>query len=426
MVADMEAIQIRSPVNATVEIPGSKSLTHRALITAGLARGTSRLKNVLICEDSLYTINGLQELGIRTTLDGDDARVMGTGGKFSRTDRIKEIFLGNSGTSFRLLLSTVALSRGEFILSGTPRMHERPIGGLVTSLSQMGVNAWCPQKKGYPPVRIRSRGIPGGKVSIPGDQSSQFISSLLLAGPYAENPVEIEVIGNLVSRPYVDLTLDVMAHFGVNVFREDYHYYKIPNDKKYRPCPMSVEGDVSSASYFWAAAAVSGGTITTRNIYPHTTRQGDIGLLEIFKKMGCQVQSEATGVTVSGGPLRGTVADMNSMPDMVPTLAAVALFAEGRTVIKNVAQLRHKESDRLKAVTREFSRLGAHIHEHSDGLTIEGEQNLHGCGVDSHDDHRMAMALAVVGLKVPGLVINNSGCVHKSFPRFWDLWQSLK
>jgi 3-phosphoshikimate 1-carboxyvinyltransferase len=249
---------------------------------------------------------------------------------------------------------------------------------------------------------------------------------LLLAGPYAESPVEIEVIGQVVSRPYVDLTLEVMAYFGVDVVREDYHYYKIPTDQKYRSCPFNVEGDVSSASYFWAAAAVTGGTVTTRNIHPKTTRQGDIRLLEIFEKMGCHVRSEANRVTVSGGPLCGTDVDMNSMPDMVPTLAAVALFAEGRTIIKNVAHLRHKESDRLKAVAMEISRLGGHIDELPDGLAIEGGRNLHGSGVDSHDDHRLAMALAVVGLKVPGLVINNTGCVNKSFPRFWDLWKTLQ
>ena len=369
----MEPIQFRSPVNATVRIPGSKSITHRALIAAGLAGGVSRLKNVLICEDCLYTVNGLRQLGIQITLKGDDAQVMGAGGRFSRFDRTKEIFLGNSGTSFRLLLSTVALSRGDYILSGTPRMQERPIGGLVSALSQMGVNASCPQKEGYPPVRIQSKGIAGGKVIIPGNQSSQFVSSLLLAGPYANNAMEIEVNGLAVSRPYVDLTLDVMAHFGVCVIREDYHYYKIPHGKKYRSCRFSVEGDVSSASYFWAAAAVTGGTVTTQNIHPQTTHQGDIRFLDILEKMGCYVQCETTHVTVSGGPLHGVDADMNMMPDMVPTLAAIALFAKHRTVIRNVAHLRHKESDRLKAVAREWNRLGGNVHELPDRLRGCGE-----------------------------------------------------
>jgi 3-phosphoshikimate 1-carboxyvinyltransferase len=422
----MEPIQIRSPVNATVKMPGSTSITHRALIAAGLARGVSRLKNVLICEDSRYTVNGLRELGIQITLKGDDAQILGAGGRFSNFDRTKEIFLGNSGTSFRLLLSTVALSRGEYILSGTPRMQKRPIGGLVSALSRMGVEASCPEKKGYPPVRIQSRGIAGGKVTIPGNQSSQFVSSLLLAGPYAKNAMEIEVNGQVVSRPYVDLTIEVMAHFGVSVIREDYHYYKIPLDQKYRSCRFSVEGDVSSASYFWAAAAVTGGTVTTQNIHPQTTHQGDIRFLDILEKMGCHVQCETTHVTVSGGPLCGIDVDMNTVPDMVPTLAAIALFAKGRTAIRNVPHLRHKESDRLKAVAMEWGRLGGNIHERPDGLIIQGDRKLHGTKVNTHDDHRLAMALAVVGLNVPGLIIENKGCVNKSFPRFWNLWKTLQ
>jgi 3-phosphoshikimate 1-carboxyvinyltransferase len=422
----MEPIQIRSPVNATVKMPGSKSITHRALIAAGLARGVSRLKNVLICEDSRYTVNGLRELGIQITLKGDDAQILGAGGRFSNFDRTKEIFLGNSGTSFRLLLSTVALSRGEYILSGTPRMQKRPIGGLVSALSRMGVEASCPEKKGYPPVRIQSRGIAGGKVTIPGNQSSQFVSSLLLAGPYAKTAMEIEVNGQVVSRPYVDLTIEVMAHFGVSVIREDYHYYKIPLDQKYRSCRFSVEGDVSSASYFWAAAAVTGGTVTTQNIHPQTTHQGDIRFLDILEKMGCHVQCETTHVTVSGGPLCGIDVDMNTVPDMVPTLAAIALFAKGQTAIRNVPHLRHKESDRLKAVAMEWGRLGGNIHERPDGLIIQGDRKLHGTKVNTHDDHRLAMALAVVGLNVPGLIIENKGCVNKSFPRFWNLWKTLQ
>ncbi len=408
----MEPIQIRPP--------------HRALIAAGLARGVSRLKNVLVCEDTLYTVAGLRDLGIEILLDGDDAQIVGAGGQLSHFDRSKEIYVGNSGTSFRLLLSTVALSRGEYILTGTPRMQARPIGGLVSALSRMGVKAVCPEKKGYPPVRIQSGVIPGGKVTIPGNQSSQFVSSLLLAGPYAENAMEIEVTGQVVSRPYVDLTIEVMAQFGVCVIREGYHYYKIPDNSKYQACPFSVEGDVSSASYFWAAAAVTGGSVTTQNIHPQTTRQGDIRFLDILEKMGCHVQSQTGHVTVSGGPLCGIDADMNTMPDMVPTLAAIALFARGRTVIRNVAHLRHKESDRLKAVASEWRRLGGQIQELPDGLIIQGDRKLHGVKADTYNDHRLAMALAVVALNVPGLNIKNKGCVNKSFPRFWNLWKTLQ
>ncbi len=423
--ATMKEIQIRPTINGAVNIPGSKSVSHRALIAAGLAEGSSLLKELLICEDTLYTVNALRQLGIQIILRGNNAEVLGMEGKFPVSDRRSEIFMGNSGTSFRLLLSTVALSRGDYILSGSPRMNERPIGALTTVLSRMGVKLACLEKKGYPPVRIQAQGIPGGKVVIAGDQSSQFVSSLLLAGPYAEKDMEIEVDGQLVSRPYVDITLDVMEHFGVYVVRSDYHYIRVPCRQTYRSCRFTIEGDVSSASYFWAAAAVTGGTVTTTNIHPKTTRQGDLRFLEILAQMGCHVESGRAHVTVGGGSLCGIDADMSTMPDMVPTLAAIALFANGKTVIRNVPHLRYKESDRLAAVASEWRRLGSRIEELPDGLIIYGNHKLHGTTLESHDDHRLAMALAVVGLKVPGVKIKNEGCVNKSFPQFWNLWDTL-
>jgi 3-phosphoshikimate 1-carboxyvinyltransferase len=237
--------------------------------------------------------------------------------------------------------------------------------------------------------------------------------------------MEIEIKGQLVSAPYVDLTLDVMEHFGVSVAREAYSYFKVPCHKKYRPCRFHVEGDLSSASYFWAAAAVTGGTVATENIHSNTSHQGDMRFLEILQKMRCYVKREPQKVTVSGRSLSGVDADMGTMPDMVPTLAAIALFAEGKTVIRNVAHLRFKESDRLTAVAMEWQRLGGHLEELPDGLIIHGGQKLVGTKVDSHDDHRLAMALAVIGLNVPGVEIKNPGSVIKSFPRFWDLWNTM-
>jgi 3-phosphoshikimate 1-carboxyvinyltransferase len=422
----MKQVQTRPPIHATVKIPGSKSVSHRALIAAGLADGVSLLKDLLICEDTSYTVNALRQLGIRIALEGNCAEVSGVAGRFYPSDYRKEIFLGNSGTSFRLLLSTVALSRGEYIFAGTQRMHERPIGGLVTALEQMEVKVSWPDKKGYPPVLIQAQGIPGGKVIIPGNQSSQFVSSLLLAGPYAKKDIEIEVNGQMVSRPYVDLTLGVMERFGVSVIREDYRYFRVPSRRQYRSCRFAVEGDVSSASYFWGAAAVTGGTVITHNINSKATHQGDIQFLEILEKMGCHIESGSSQVAVSGRSLCGIDADMNTMPDMVPTLAAIALFARGKTLIRNVSHLRHKESDRLKAIAMEWHRLGSRIEELPDGLIIHGNQKLNGAMVESHDDHRLAMALAVIGLNVPGVRIKNEDCVNKSFPRFWNLWDTLR
>jgi 3-phosphoshikimate 1-carboxyvinyltransferase len=422
----MKKLPNRSSIDATVRIPGSKSITHRALITASLAKGESVLEAFLACEDTLYTVKGLQELGVEISTDGDHTKVQGTGGEFPSVGGRKEIFLGNSGTSYRLLLSTVALARGDYVLTGTPRMHARPIGDLVSALNKLGVEASCAEEGGFPPVSVKAKGIRGGKVEIAGDKSSQYVSSLLLAGPYAEEDVEIEVTGTLVSRPYVDVTLDVMNMFGISVNRDGYRYFKVSGGQKYRPRKFKIDGDVSAASYFWAAAAVTGGTIRTENIHPHTTKQGDIALLDIMEEMGCRIEKGAESVVVRGRALSGIEVDMGALPDMVPTLAAMALFARGRTTIRNISHLRLKESDRLRAIATEWRRLGGRIEELADGLVIHGGRPLSGTVVDSHEDHRMAMSLAVVGLRVPGINIRGEGCVNKSFPGFWELWYGLQ
>jgi len=422
----MKETKPKSHINATVTIPGSKSITHRALITAGLAQGESLLRGFLPCEDTLYTANALQELGIQITIEEETTTVLGTGSKFLPAAGRKEIFLGNSGTSYRLLLSVFALARGEYIFLGTPRMHTRPIGNLVKALTNLGAEVSCVERKDFPPVLIKGNGIRGGSVKIPGELSSQYISSLLLSAPYAEKDVEIEVTGKLVSRPYVDVTLDVMKMFGIPVDRDDYGYFRIPSGQRYRPCHFRIEGDVSTASYFWAAAAVTGGTVITENIHPSATRQGDIALLDIMEEMGCHVDRQPDRVIVQGGSLSGLEVDMGAMPDMVPTLAAIALFAEGKTTIRNVSHLRLKESNRLQAIAIEWTRLGGQIEELADGLIIYGGRPLSGTDVDSHDDHRIAMSLAVVGLRVPGIRVRGESCVNKSFPRFWELWYDIQ
>lgn len=421
----MKEIHPRSSINSAIRIPGSKSISHRALIIASLAEGESLLEGFLSSEDTLHTLDALRELGVEISIEGERVRVTGRGGKFPPISGRKEIFLGNSGTSYRLLLSVVALARGEYVLTGTDRMHERPIGDLVQSLNQLGVEATCIERDGYPPVLVHSKGISGGKVSIPGDQSSQFISSLLLSGPYAGNDLEIEIKGKLISGPYVDLTIAIMDQFGVSVFRDGYSYFKVSVDQVYKPSRFTIEGDVSSASYFWAAAAVTGGTIATENIHSFTTKQGDIALLDILEKMGCTVNRGADKVVVKGRILKGIEMDMGAMPDMVPTLAAIALFANGKTTIRNVSHLRHKESDRLRAIALEWRRIGGQVEELDDGIIIHGGKRLLGAVIDPHNDHRIAMSLAVAGLKTPRIRINNDDCVNKSFPEFWELWDKL-
>ncbi|MGE5312359.1 MAG: 3-phosphoshikimate 1-carboxyvinyltransferase [Nitrospirota bacterium] len=421
----MKEVKPVARVAATVSIPGSKSVTHRALIVAGLAEGESHLRKFLECEDTVYTMLALRHLGVHLSGAGDNVIVRGTGGMFASGAEAKEIFLGNSGTSFRLLLAVFALARGGFLLTGTPRMHRRPLGELVAALKSLGVDASCTEVEGFPPVALRASGIRGGTVQMAGSRSSQFISALLLAGPYAEKGIEIEVTGNLVSRPYVDLTVEAMERFGISVIREGYRYFRVIPGRAYQARDYTIEGDVSSASYFWAAAAVTGGSVTTTNVYPDATRQGDIGLLSILEQMGCTIERGPDRVVVRGGRLSGIEVDMRSMPDMVPTLAAIAAFADGDTAIRNVAHLRDKESDRLRAVALEWRRLGIPVKELADGLVIPGGTRPSGAVVDPHDDHRLAMALAVLGLRTPGVKIRDELCVSKSFPDFWKQWDRL-
>lgn len=421
----MKEIEPRTSLNSTVRIPGSKSISHRSAIAASLATGESTLRGFLACEDTLYTIGVLKDLGVEISPEGETLQVKGMGGRFSPVQGRKEFYVGNSGTSIRLLLSTVSLARGEFLLTGSSQLLRRPIGELVDALNHLGVDIICVEQKGCPPALVRAQGIRGGRVTMSGEKSSQYLSSLLLSGPYAEKGVEVEITGRLVSRPYVDITIEVMREFGVSVDRDGYRYFMVPPGDGYLPCEFSIEGDVSAASYFWAAAAVTGGRVTTENIKPHTTRQGDIGFLEILREMGCHVERETERVTVCGGPLSGIEADMSAIPDQVPTLASVALFANDSTAIRNVPHLRYKESDRLRNIALEWGKLGGRVEEVADGLIIRGRTGLRGARVESHDDHRLAMSLAVVALKVPGVRIKDEDCVNKSFPRFWELWDGL-
>ena len=421
----MKEIETRTDIDAVVKINGSKSLTHRALIASSLAYGGSTLESFLSCEDTLLTLDALREIGAVISIEDDKAIVSGTGGVFPPVVGLREINLGNSGTSYRLLLSVAALGKGNFLFDGAPRMRARPVGDLVKALNTLGVEVFSVNREGFPPVMIKADGISGGKVNIPGNISSQYVSSLLLAGPYMENGVEIEITGGLVSKPYIDLTLDVMKAFGVTVENKDYRGFKVQAGNYYNSCRFVIDGDVSAASYFWSAAAITGGKITTKNIHPYSTKQGDINFLEIMEKMGCHVERESNSATIMGKALKGIDVDMSSMPDMVPTLAAIALFAEGKTTIRNVAHLRHKESDRLGDTAREWRKLGAKIEELEDGLLIYGGVKLHGAEVDPHNDHRLAMSLAIVGLRIEGIRIINETCVDKSFPTFWDVWDLI-
>jgi 3-phosphoshikimate 1-carboxyvinyltransferase len=410
-----------SHCDAVVAIPGSKSYTHRALIVSSLADGESVLMNGLRCEDTEYTIQALIRFGVLVSWESDCVRVLGRGGNFKATD--ERIDVGNSGASMRFLTALAALKKGITLLDGNERMRKRPIGELLTGLGELGVKAYSQKGEGCPPVIVESQGLKGGRARVKGEESSQFLSSLLMVAPYAVSDVHIEVIGPLSSKPYVDITQDVMSTFGVEIQSQGYRSFFIKAGQRYLPQKYSIEGDASNASYFFSAAAVCRGRVQVNNLNP-TTIQGDIGFLHILERMGCRVSRGSDWVKVMGGELHGIEIDMNEMPDLVPTLAITSAFAQGKTVIQNIGHLRFKESDRIHALAVELSKMGIWVKEGEDGLEIEGG-NPHGAEIETYDDHRLAMSFAIAGLVVPGIKIKGERCVDKSFPEFWETLKDL-
>ena len=322
----------------------------------------------------------------------------------------------------RFLTALAALGEGEYLLTGTERLCQRPLGELLEALGQAGVQAVSERGDGCPPVRVTG-GLTGGKAQLSGAISSQYLSALLFIGPLAPAGLKIDITGELVSRPYVDLTLEVLGNFGISYYREGYRYFELPGGQSYLPRDYEIEADASSASYFWAAAAVTGGRVTITNLSLESS-QGDAAFPEVLGRMGCAIESTPAGLTVQGGPLQGVTVDMATMPDLVPTLAVLAAFAAGDTVITGVAHLRHKESDRLHAVATELGKLGIEARESEDGLVIRGGAPK-GAVIHTYNDHRIAMSFAVAGLKIPGVAIEDPECVAKSFPDFWQFFKQL-
>ena len=413
------AIEIHpsGPVSGSIRPPGSKSITNRALVCAALAEGESILSGALDSEDTRVMIQALKELGL--AIDHDLAartiRVAGCGGRPPASQA--DLYLANSGTSIRFLTAMVTLGHGAFRLDGTPRMRQRPIRDLLDALGQLGADAASESGNGCPPVVVRAAGLPGGRATVAGSISSQFLSGLLMAAPCASRPVELAVSGELVSKPYVEMTLAVMSAFGISVEVEDLSRFVLPAGRPYRACRYWIEPDASAASYFFAAAAVTRGRVTVEGL-SRSSLQGDVAFCDCLARMGCDVLYGRDSITVTGQPLRGIDADMNAISDTVQTLAAVALFAEGPTTITGVAHVRHKETDRIRALAIELRKLGAQVEERSDGLRIVPGA-LRGAEIDTYDDHRMAMSLAVVGLATPGVVIRNPACTAKTYPEFF-------
>ncbi len=417
----MIEIQPAPALKATVAAPPSKSYTNRAYIVAALADSTVRLENPLFSDDTRYMREALLQFGVPVVEEKQAAMVQGQGGKLNVPGR--EVFIGNAGTTMRFLTTLASLAPGITRLTGDDRMQERPIEDLLMCLRQMGLKAESLQGNGCPPIKIHGGKPQGGSVTLAGDKSSQYLTSLLLSAPYFQNDTVINIEGELTSKSYVDITLDIMQTFGVSVLNEFYRKFTIPAGQHYRARSYAVEGDASSASYFFAAAAVTGGEVSVTNLNPDSA-QGDIHFPDALEQMGCEVKRSGEKITVFGNPLRGITIHMNDMPDVVQTLAVVALFAEGKTTMTGIANLRIKETDRIAALANELTRLGASVAAGEDFLIIEPGTHQP-AEVETYDDHRMAMSFAVAGLGIPGVKIKNPRCVDKSFPNFFERFQEL-
>jgi 3-phosphoshikimate 1-carboxyvinyltransferase len=407
------------PVDAVVSVPGSKSLTNRALVVSSLAEGKSRLSNVLHSDDTHYMMSHLRTLGIALQASDDQVEIEGLGGYFQPVQTTLDC--GNAGTTVRFLTAVCALVPGTQVVNGDQRMQARPIRDLVNALTTLGVDIEC--SNGCPPVTVRSAALPGGRVQVQANLSSQYLSALLMVAPYAQQPISLEAVGEMVSETYVELTLAVMAAFGVTIERPDRRRFQIPQ-QRYQGRHFAIEGDATSAGYWWALAASTASRVTVKNIRP-SSHQGDMELLPILERMGCTIMRQE-GVTVRG-PSRlksPGIVDMNRLPDGVMTLAVLAALAQGETHIVNVANLRVKESDRLAALVAELHRVGIEAEELPDGIRIQGGQP-HGADIETYADHRMAMSFAILGAQVPGIRIGTPECVSKSYPTFFEELQAL-
>ncbi|MBN02449.1 MAG: 3-phosphoshikimate 1-carboxyvinyltransferase [Planctomycetaceae bacterium] len=419
-----DAIKIKttSPVVGSIRPPGSKSITNRALVCAALADGTSVLQGALDSDDTRVMIAGLEQLGI--AVQTEDAKttlkVTGCGGTIPAEDA--DLSIGNSGTTMRFLTAMSTLGQGRFRLDGVPRMRERPIGDLLDALIPLGTDVTTEFENGCPPVIVNATGLAGGMTTIRGDISSQYLSGLMMAAPYAQQPVHIVLDGPLVSKPYVAMTRSVMKSFGLSLEQTE-NDLKIPAPQKYKAQHYAIEPDASAASYFWATAAITGGDVTVEGLQ-RSALQGDVRFCECLAQMGCDVEYKESSIRVRGGSLTGIDVDMNAISDTVQTLTAVALFATGTTRIRGVEHNRHKETDRIGDLATELRKFGAKITEFEDGLEIQPAP-LQGATIDTYDDHRMAMSLALVGLQVEDVVIRDPGCTHKTYPGFFDDLQEL-
>jgi 3-phosphoshikimate 1-carboxyvinyltransferase len=413
-------------VAGEINLPGSKSLSNRALLLAALAAGESEITNLLASDDIAHMLNALRQLGVTYELAADKTlcRVVGNGGAFQRAG-CTELFLGNAGTAMRPLCAALCLGRGEYLLTGEPRMEERPIGPLVSALRQAGGQIDYLKNPGYPPLKIVANGLTGGALTIDGSISSQFVTALLMASPLAEADTTLSVAGDLVSKPYIDITLHMMAQFGVAVQHHDYQAFQIQGRQRYRsPGSVLVEGDASSASYFLAAAAIKGGAVKVTGIGRQSI-QGDVRFVDVLAAMGAVVEWGDDYVLVRRGTLKGIDMDLNHIPDAAMTIATTALFAQGKTVLHNIYNWRVKETDRLAAMATELRKVGAEVVEGEDFIEIQPPAQLRHATIDTYNDHRMAMCFSLLALGPQPVTINDPKCTAKTFPDYFDKLQSI-
>ena len=417
----MDSLELKPARRAagTVRLPGSKSISNRVLLLAALAKGETEVLGLLDADDTRVMREALAVLGV--SFSGNT--VTGVGGPFPV--KKAELFLGNAGTAFRPLTAALAFSGGEYRLSGVPRMHERPIGDLVDALRGIGARVDYTGKEGFPPLIIRPSKLSLEKIRVRGDVSSQFLTALLMALPLSGKPARIEVQGELISKPYVEITLNVMKRFGIEVKRTGWRYFDVPAGTYASPGKIFVEGDASSASYFLAAGAIGGGPVRVEGV-GRDSIQGDIRFTEVLERMGAKVSFGPDWVEASGGqPLRAIDLDLNHIPDAAMTAAMLALFADGPSVIRNVASWRVKETDRLAAMATELRKLGAQVEEGPDFLKINPGKLRSGVAIDTYDDHRMAMNFSLVALGDVSVCINDPRCVAKTFPEYFEVFSAI-
>ena len=411
-------------ISGTVDLPGSKSLSNRILLLSMLAEGHTEIHNLLDSDDTRRMLEALNTLGVKVLEDYNQNRISiyGTSGKIPVSEAT--LMLGNAGTAIRPLTAALTIGKGRFVLDGVQRMRERPIIDLVNGLKQLGAEVSCINGTDSPPVEVIANGLPGGTTRLSGAISSQYLSAILMAAPYAKTDVQIEITDKLVSVPYVEMTLQLMLLFGVSVENDKFKHFSVPSMPYSSPGEIYVEGDASSASYFLAGAAISGGPVTVKGCGTESL-QGDSRFAEVLEKMGANVEWSEREISVSGSSLNGIDVDMNMMPDAAMTLAVAALFASGQTTIRNIHNWRVKETERLKAVSTELRKLGAEVEEGEDYLVIIPPNKIQNAEIDTYEDHRMAMAFSLAACGDASVTINDPGCVSKTFPEYFEVFSGL-